>query len=123
MAHPALPQPEPGLPPGRLIRLATAINGVVRTLRRTTAAEYADDFFERLASHDASLDRMWPGTHPATTAEEAREHALQVREKALRSQERITAAQGWAAVFSKVLMSVASAAAAIALVLHVAGIF
>jgi hypothetical protein len=122
MAHPALHKSEPGLPPSRLVRLATAITAVVQALRRTGAAEQADGFFERLASHDASLDHIWPGTQAATSAEEAREHALQIREKALRSQERITAAQGWAAVFSKVLTSVASAASVIALVLHAVGI-
>lgn len=123
MAHPALPQPGPGLPPGRLVRFATAITAVVRALRRTAAAEQADDFFARLASHDASLDRIWPGTHPATSAEEARERVLRIREKALRSRARITAAQGWVAVLSKVLTSVASAASIIALALHAVGIF
>lgn len=123
MAHPALPQPGPGLPPGRLVRFAAAIGAVVKALRRTAAAEQTDDFFKRLASHDDFLDRIWPGTHPATNPAEAREHALRIQEEALRSQARITAAHGWAAVFSKVLMSIASAASIIAVALHTVGVF
>jgi hypothetical protein len=123
MAHPALPQPEPSLPPGRLDRLAAAITAVVRALRRTAAIEQADDLFDRLASQDTFLDHTWPGTHPTTSAEEARERALQIREKTLRSQARITAAHGWTGVLSKALAAIASATSITALVLHAAGVF
>ncbi len=123
MAHPALPQPEPSLPPGRLDRLAAAIAAVVRALRRTAAVEQADDLFDRLASHDTFLDRTWPGTYPTTSAEEARERALLLRERSLRSQARITAGHGWAGLLSKVLAAIASATGIIALVLHAAGVF
>lgn len=102
MHNPALPQPDPGLSTGPLARIAAAVSAVARALRRTGAADQTDDLFERFDAHDAFLEKTWPGTHPSDDAVEARNQAVRIREKALRSQARIVTASGWVGVLGKV---------------------
>lgn len=109
VAQPAPMRDAPLGPAGRL--LATLVN-VTQSESADGAASHADELFRQFDRHEDFLERAWPGSHPSADAANARNMAVTLREKALRSQIRITAASGWAGILVK--LSHAAVAAGVA---------
>ena len=88
-------------PSALLPRMAAACLAVVPNHDATASIAPADALLERLDAFDAFVDETWPGSHASLDAVDVRNRAIRRREKALRSQARITAASGWATVVVK----------------------
>lgn len=101
MAEPAQPTSVSNPPLGPVGRLVATLVDAARPLRPNSAANRSDELFRQLDRHEDFLEKAWPGSHPSADGASAHNRAVSLREKALRSRNRITAALGWAEVFVK----------------------
>jgi|ERR1700689_78310 len=110
MAEP--PAPLTNSPLGPVVRLVAALVGAAQHLPLGGTASQADELFRQFDRHGDFLEKAWPGSHPSADAANAYNLAVTLREKALRSQIRITAASGWAGVLIKLSHAAAGAGVA-----------